>query len=77
MTNSARRLIAGISPTPAGRDSRCRIGIARDEAFHFYYADNLRRLEEAGAHRLFREMGELPELLSDLACGPDNGNPQT
>jgi cobyrinic acid a,c-diamide synthase len=28
---------------------RCRIGLARDAAFHFYYADNLRRLEELGA----------------------------
>jgi cobyrinic acid a,c-diamide synthase len=27
----------------------CRIGIARDAAFHFYYVDNLRRLEELGA----------------------------
>lgn len=26
-----------------------RVGIAFDEAFHFYYADNLRRLEAAGA----------------------------
>jgi cobyrinic acid a,c-diamide synthase len=26
-----------------------RIGIARDEAFHFYYEDNLRRLESHGA----------------------------
>ncbi len=30
-------------------DARCRIGIARDEAFHFYYPDNLARLERAGA----------------------------
>jgi cobyrinic acid a,c-diamide synthase len=30
-------------------EPRCRIGIAYDEAFHFYYEDNLRRLEELGA----------------------------
>lgn len=29
--------------------SKCRIGIARDAAFHFYYEDNLRRLRNAGA----------------------------
>jgi cobyrinic acid a,c-diamide synthase len=28
---------------------RCRIGLAFDDAFHFYYEDNLRRLEELGA----------------------------
>jgi cobyrinic acid a,c-diamide synthase len=28
---------------------KCRIGIAYDEAFHFYYEDNLRRLEALGA----------------------------
>lgn len=29
--------------------ARCRIGLAFDEAFHFYYDDNLRRLEGLGA----------------------------
>lgn len=37
----------------AERKPRCRIGLAFDEAFHFYYEDNLRRLEDLGA-RLVR-----------------------
>ncbi|CBK41825.1 Cobyrinic acid a,c-diamide synthase [Nitrospira defluvii] len=32
-----------------GEGTRCRIGLAFDEAFHFYYEDNLRRLEQLGA----------------------------
>jgi cobyrinic acid a,c-diamide synthase len=35
-------------PTPS-RAHACRIGIARDAAFHFYYDDNLARLESLGA----------------------------
>jgi cobyrinic acid a,c-diamide synthase len=40
-----------IEPWPrrASAAARCRIGLAYDAAFHFYYADNLRRLESAGA----------------------------
>jgi len=32
-----------------GEGTRCKIGLAFDEAFHFYYDDNLRRLESLGA----------------------------
>jgi cobyrinic acid a,c-diamide synthase len=36
-------------PTRRVAGSRCKIGIAWDDAFHFYYEDNLRRLETLGA----------------------------
>ncbi|EMY27074.1 putative cobyrinic acid a,c-diamide synthase [Leptospira interrogans serovar Australis str. 200703203] len=32
---------------------RCKIGIAMDSAFHFYYEENLMRLRQAGAELVF------------------------
>jgi cobyrinic acid a,c-diamide synthase len=38
-----------LGPAATPPPPRCRIGIALDEAFHFYYEDNLRRLARLGA----------------------------
>jgi len=45
------RRTPGAPPDPASPPSapRARIGVARDAAFQFYYAENLERLVEAGA----------------------------
>ncbi len=57
---------------PRGHERCYRIGIARDEAFCFYYAENLSRLEAEGAELLpfspLRDVG-LPERLDGLYLG--------
>jgi cobyrinic acid a,c-diamide synthase len=45
----ARPLPIPQAEEPAPPTRSCRIGVAFDEAFHFYYEDNLRRLESLGA----------------------------
>lgn len=54
VARSAPRLTPRAEPATAARPGasaapRARIGVARDEAFHFYYEDNLARLARAGA----------------------------
>ncbi len=48
-TAEALSFESGNALATMGTSSRCRIGYALDEAFHFYYEDNLRRLRELGA----------------------------
>lgn len=49
IARAAPPLAAEVGDAGPRAAPRCRIGLAVDAAFHFYYEDNLRRLEAAGA----------------------------
>ncbi len=63
---------ASVSRPPGPRRGRRRVGVARDRAFCFYYEENLRLLEEAGAELVaFRpvEGDGVPEGLDGVYLG--------
>jgi cobyrinic acid a,c-diamide synthase len=68
----AERAEETLLGVPSSAAQRVRLGIARDEAFHFYYPDNLEALAEAGAEWVpFSPLADarLPEQLDGLYFG--------
>lgn len=61
-----------LAQDTASQSTEVRIGVARDQAFCFYYGENLRRLRRAGAELVFFSPlhdSELPERLDGLYLG--------
>jgi len=65
------------APAPAPGAPRLRVGIARDEAFGFYYADDLEALAEAGAELVPIDMLHAPRLPEIDALVIGGGFPET
>lgn len=63
---------SAFNTVSVGKKKAVRIGVARDEAFCFYYEDNLRMLEQAGAELVFFSPihdKKLPREIGGLVFG--------
>jgi cobyrinic acid a,c-diamide synthase len=66
LARGAKSLADAAQRSPETLDRRVRLGIARDEAFHFYYPDNLEALRAAGCELVFFSPLHDEQLPKDL-----------
>jgi len=72
LARTAPEIAVTTSPTGDNKPSCVRIGVARDEAFCFYYEDNFDLLRQAGAELVFfspLHASDLPSNLDGLYLG--------
>ncbi|TGK38721.1 cobyrinate a,c-diamide synthase [Leptospira andrefontaineae] len=53
IANSAPSILSETLAAVQSKDKDCKIGVAYDEAFHFYYEENFKKLREEGAELIF------------------------
>jgi cobyrinic acid a,c-diamide synthase len=69
-TASERPLLAGTEVADGEPAGKCRVLVARDAAFQFRYAENLRRLESLGELRFFSPLNDARLPVADVLYLP-------